>query len=163
VIQHLVQYVVFHGCRAGFFRAAIVRCTKKSRMGAVPLDHRPIALLNADYKINTHEFAMRSRSRLPDLFHPLQAGFVPGRSIHTPIDTFFAVRKLANLNPHLTKANAFLLESPKGTVGDSKFSISVSDRYVDLLFWRQDARKIGRTSSPAPESLVRTIKKFKRR
>lgn len=95
------------------FRTVNIHCIKKSRTAAVPLDHRPIALLNTDYKIYTRVFATRLTPCLPDLVHPLQAGFVPGRSIHTPIDTFFAVRKLAKLNPRLAKVTTLLLDFAK--------------------------------------------------
>ncbi|KAF1322066.1 reverse transcriptase, partial [Globisporangium splendens] len=95
------------------FRAANIHCIKKSRTAAVPLDHRPIALLNTDYKIYTRVFATRLIPCLPDIVHPLQAGFVSGRSIHTPIDTFSAVQKLAKLNPRLEKVIALLLDFAK--------------------------------------------------
>jgi ribonuclease HI len=95
------------------FHEANVQCLKKTRTASRPLDHRPIALLNSDYKVYTKIFSSRLRLLLPDLIHPLQAGFVPGRSIHTPIDTFLAIRKLAGKETKLAKAIGLLLDFAK--------------------------------------------------
>jgi hypothetical protein len=63
--------------------------------------------------VYTKIFSSRLRLFLPDLIHPLQAGFVPGRSIHTPIDTFLVIRKLAGKETKLAKAIGLLLDFAK--------------------------------------------------
>ncbi|OWZ17708.1 reverse transcriptase [Phytophthora megakarya] len=55
-----------------------------------PLNYRPIALLNCDYKIFTRILARRMRSYLPKMVHDTQFGFVPKRTIHGAIDLFEA-------------------------------------------------------------------------
>lgn len=59
-----------------------------------PLDHRPIPLLNADYKVFTRLLAIRLQPKLHTLVHGMQTGFVPGRSLHTAVDTLLATRRL---------------------------------------------------------------------
>jgi hypothetical protein len=95
------------------FKDANIHCLKKTKTASRPLDHRPIALLNTDYKVYTRIFATRLRPLLPHLVHTLQAGFVPGRSIHTPIDTFLAIRKVADRDPRLAKGIGLLLDFAK--------------------------------------------------
>jgi hypothetical protein len=95
------------------FKDANIHCLKKTKTASRPLDHRPIALLNIDYKVYTRIFATRLRPLLPHLVHTLQAGFVPGRSIHTPIDTFLAIRKVADRDPRLAKGIGLLLDFAK--------------------------------------------------
>ncbi|KAF1336803.1 reverse transcriptase, partial [Globisporangium splendens] len=95
------------------FGAAHVQCIKKSRTSATPLEHRPIALLNSDYKVFTRIFATRLRPMMPLLVHAKQAGFVPGRYITTVIDTLNAAKAAANSNPALRRALALLLDFAK--------------------------------------------------
>eukprot|EP00644_Phytophthora_capsici_P018874 jgi/Phyca11/133044/e_gw1.305.7.1 len=49
------------------------------------MDYRPIALLNAGYKVFTRAPTTRVRDTLEDRIHPHQTGFVPGRTIHDTI------------------------------------------------------------------------------
>lgn len=77
------------------FGQAHVQALKKHPSAATPLEHRPIALLNTDYKIYTRIFAVRMRPLLPEVVHNLQAGFVPQRSIHSAIDLLHAAQRLA--------------------------------------------------------------------
>ena len=79
----------------------------------MPLDHRPIALLNSDYKLFTKILSFRVRSLLSQLVLPAQVGFVPKRSIHTAFDIFAAVRKAANSDSDLHGSNILLLDSAK--------------------------------------------------
>jgi hypothetical protein len=112
------------------FHEANVQCLKKTRTASRPLDHRPIALLNSEYKVYTKIFSSRLRLFLPDLIHPLQAGFVPGRSIHTPIDTFLAIRKLAGKKPNLQRQSDSCWTLPKPTTRSADLSSSVRCVYT---------------------------------
>ncbi len=44
-------------------------------------NYRPITLLNTDYKVMTKALTIKLGKVAPDLIHPDQAGFVPGRYI----------------------------------------------------------------------------------
>ena len=48
-------------------------------------DWRPLTLLNCDYKILAKILATRLNIVLPKLIHPMQSGFMKGRSIHENI------------------------------------------------------------------------------
>ncbi|KAF1326887.1 reverse transcriptase, partial [Globisporangium splendens] len=85
----------------------------QSVSAASPLDYRPIALLNSDYKIFTRIFATRLRTVLPWLIHHMQAGFVPGRAIPTTIDVLLAAQQRATSDPAMSKAIALLLDFAK--------------------------------------------------
>ncbi|KAF1328525.1 reverse transcriptase, partial [Globisporangium splendens] len=85
----------------------------QSVSAASPLDYRPIALLNSDYKIFTRIFATRLRTVLPWLIHHMQAGFVPGRAIPTTIDVLLAAQQRATSDPAMSRAIALLLDFAK--------------------------------------------------
>ncbi|KAF1318316.1 reverse transcriptase, partial [Globisporangium splendens] len=95
------------------FGNATVYCIKKSRTSSTPLEHRPVALLNSDYKIFARIFAVRIRPLLPRLVNVMQAGFVPGHLISTVTDTLLAAQKRATTNSALRKAIALLLDFAK--------------------------------------------------
>ncbi|KAF1332969.1 reverse transcriptase, partial [Globisporangium splendens] len=95
------------------FSEAHIHCIKKSVSAASPLDYRPIALLNSDYKIFTRIFATRLRTVLPWLIHHMQAGFVPGRAIPTTIDVLLAAQQRATSDPAMSRAIALLLDFAK--------------------------------------------------
>ncbi|KAF1329640.1 reverse transcriptase, partial [Globisporangium splendens] len=95
------------------FSEAHIHCIKKSVSAASPLDYRPIALLNSDYKIFTRIFATRLRTVLPWLIHHMQAGFVPGRAIPTTIDVLLAAQQRATSDPAVSRAIALLLDFAK--------------------------------------------------
>ncbi|OJT14554.1 Transposon TX1 uncharacterized 149 kDa protein [Trametes pubescens] len=46
------------------------------------VNYRPITLLNTDYKLLSKVLAIRLAATAPDIVHPAQAGFVPGRRLH---------------------------------------------------------------------------------
>ncbi|KAF1314632.1 reverse transcriptase, partial [Globisporangium splendens] len=95
------------------FSEAHIHCIRKSVSAASPLDYRPIALLNSDYKIFTRMFATGLRTVLPWLIHHMQAGFVPGRAIPTTIDVLLATQQRATSDPAMSKAIALLLDFAK--------------------------------------------------
>ena len=64
-------------------RDANIQCLKKSSASALPLEHRPITLLNSDYKRFTKILSFRVRPMLSSIVLPAQVSFVPQRSIHT--------------------------------------------------------------------------------
>ena len=86
---------------------------EKTSAFAMPLDHRPIALLNSDYKVFTKILSFRVRPMLTNLVLPAQVGFVPHRSIHTALDTFTAARKAATLDSDLHGSIVLLLDFAK--------------------------------------------------
>lgn len=88
-------------------------CLKKTPTAQSPLEHRPIALRNTDYKIYTRIFALRLRPYLSSLVHPYQAGFVPNRSIHTTVDTLLAVQRQARAAGSGTTGVCALLDFAK--------------------------------------------------
>jgi hypothetical protein len=59
-------------------------CKKKKNRADIA-NHRPISLLNSDYKIFTKALTIKLARAAPDLIHPNQAGFVPGRHIYDQI------------------------------------------------------------------------------
>ena len=90
------------------FGEANTQCSKKSPASALPLDHRPIALINSEYKLFTKFLSFWVWPLLSQLVLPDQVGFVPKRSIHTALDIFAAVRKAANLDSDLHGAIVFI-------------------------------------------------------
>ena len=62
------------------------------------VNYRPITLLNTDYKLLTKVLTIQLASVAPDIIHPSQAGFVPGRKLrnHT---------QLAHMIMHWAEAN----------------------------------------------------------
>ncbi|EGZ13920.1 hypothetical protein PHYSODRAFT_510725, partial [Phytophthora sojae] len=68
--------------RAGVFPPSFLEtdifCLKKKGDQSNPLNYRPLALLNSDYKIFTRILATRVSKTLPDRVHHHQKGFVPG-------------------------------------------------------------------------------------
>jgi hypothetical protein len=64
--------------------AAVILLYKKGPRGN-PSNYRPIALIPLEVKIVSKALAYRLSSVLPDLIHPMQKGFVSGRSIHDHI------------------------------------------------------------------------------
>ena len=92
------------------FGEANIQCLQKSPASALPLGHRPIALLNSDYKLFTKILSFRVRLLLSQLVLPAQVGFVSKRSIHTALYIFAAVRKASNLDSKLYGAIVLLLD-----------------------------------------------------
>ncbi|OWZ15502.1 Reverse transcriptase precursor [Phytophthora megakarya] len=74
------------------FLEADIFCLKKSGDASNPLNYRPLALLNSDYKIFTRIMATRVSKSLSPRIHEHQNGFVPGRQIHDTIDLFMAAQ-----------------------------------------------------------------------
>ncbi|KAE9004431.1 hypothetical protein PR003_g18561 [Phytophthora rubi] len=99
---------------AGVFPASFVEadifCLKKRGESTNPLDFRPLALLDTDYKILTRMLGTRTSQKPSFIIHPNQNGFVPFRTIHSTIDLFTAAQAAANADPTMEKALALLLD-----------------------------------------------------
>ena len=97
------------------FGEANIQCLKKSAASALPLGHRPIALLllNSDCKLFTKILSFRVRPLVSHLVLPAQVGFVPKLSIHTDLDIFVEVHKAANLDSGLHGAIVLFLDFAK--------------------------------------------------
>ncbi|OWZ05533.1 Reverse transcriptase precursor [Phytophthora megakarya] len=78
-----------------------------------PLNYRPIALLNSDYKALTKILTKRVRTRIGSLVHGTQFGFVPGRGIHTAIKLFEAAKKVGNSSEQYANAQVLLMDFAK--------------------------------------------------
>ncbi|GMF49589.1 unnamed protein product [Phytophthora fragariaefolia] len=94
-------------------QTADIFCLKKSGDGGDPLNYRPFALLNTDYKISTYLLTTQLRLPLAQRISVYQNGVVPGRQIHTPIDFLIAVPKMAARTTAARKAIALLLAFAK--------------------------------------------------
>ncbi|GAB9477722.1 unnamed protein product, partial [Globisporangium polare] len=95
------------------FGEANTQCLKKSAAAARPLDHRPIALLNSDYKIFTKILETRIRPLLPRLVDNAQVGFVPGRTIEMALDIFATAKIAAASDEKQRQASVLLLDFAK--------------------------------------------------
>lgn len=78
-----------------------------------PLNYRPIALLNTDYKIFTRILAWRVRRHITKLVHENQSGFIPGRNIHANIDLYEAAKIVCSSNEGLEQAQVLMLDFAK--------------------------------------------------
>jgi len=74
-----------------------------------PLNYRPIALLNTDYKIFTRILAWRVRKFDDRLVNYRQCGFVPGRTIHEVTDLLEAAKEQCRSGGKLSCAQVLLL------------------------------------------------------
>ena len=99
--MHISNFWLKHNLLPEDFSTCTITTLKKSSNSIKPLDFRPISLLNTDYKIFTKLIANRVRSLLPQIIHPDQAGFVPGRRMDEPISKALLAQKLgsARLKP----------------------------------------------------------------
>ncbi|KAE9331557.1 hypothetical protein PR003_g14955 [Phytophthora rubi] len=95
------------------FLEADVFCLKKGGSSQNPLNYRPLALLDSDYKILTRMLATRTSGKLHLIIHPNQNGFVPFRTIHATIDLFTAAQAAAKTDPVMANALALLLDFSK--------------------------------------------------
>ncbi|KAE9279868.1 hypothetical protein PR003_g28115 [Phytophthora rubi] len=95
------------------FLEADIFCLKKGGESSNPLNFRPLALLDTDYKILTRILATRTSSKLHWIIHPNQNGFVPHRTIHATVDLFTAAQQAAMTDPVMAAALALLLDFRK--------------------------------------------------
>ncbi|OWZ13402.1 Reverse transcriptase precursor, partial [Phytophthora megakarya] len=95
------------------FLEADIFCLKKGGDQDNPLNYRPLALLNTDYKVFTRVLATRVSKTLGDLIHTNQNRFVPHRHIHETIDLLTAAQLMARIDPGQRDALALLLDFQK--------------------------------------------------
>ncbi|OWY99771.1 Reverse transcriptase precursor [Phytophthora megakarya] len=95
------------------FLEADIFCIKKSGNSSNPLNYRPIALLNTDYKLFTRILANRVSCTLRDCIHGNQNGFVPGRTIHSTLNLFAAAQCMAQADEDMEDAVTLLLDFQK--------------------------------------------------
>jgi hypothetical protein len=82
VYNDIETYGVVAG--TGFAKSWMAPVHKKNDRADIA-NYRPISLLNTDYKIFTKALTIKLAKVAPDLIHPAQAGFVPGRHIYDQI------------------------------------------------------------------------------
>jgi hypothetical protein len=95
------------------FKETDTFCMKKIEDASDPMNYRWLSLVDTHYKIFTRNRVIRMRGLLPDLIHPSQNGFVPGRTIHTTIDYLAAAIKAASTDPRLCAALGILMDFRK--------------------------------------------------
>ena len=86
---------------------------EKSAVASLPLDHRPIALLNSYYKLFTKLLAVRLSELLPKTIDRAQVGFVPGHRIETALDIYAAANVEAANDEPMKGSLALLLDFSK--------------------------------------------------
>ncbi|OWZ15270.1 reverse transcriptase [Phytophthora megakarya] len=101
------------GCFPVSFLQADIFCIKKNGDGGNPLNYRPLALLNTDYKILTRLLTSIICPTLEKRISLQQNGFVPGRDIHDTIDYFLAAKRVAATSSEHRNALALLLDFAK--------------------------------------------------
>ncbi|OWZ08943.1 reverse transcriptase [Phytophthora megakarya] len=74
-------------------------CLKKAGDRTNPMNYRPLALLNSDYKIFSRILAIRTSGHLHRLIHTNQSGFVPGRLLHDTVDLYSAAKAMVISDP----------------------------------------------------------------
>ncbi len=95
VLQMVFNDIEMHGIIDGSSFAESWMCLlykKNDRMDIA--NYRPISLLNTDYKIMTKAPAIKLAKVAPDLIHPSQAGFIPGRNIY---DHMWLTKRIVDL------------------------------------------------------------------
>lgn len=95
------------------FMEADIFCLTKGGAAQDPLNYRPLALLDSDYKTLTSVIATRTSAKLHWMSHPNQNGFIPFRVIHDTLDLFHAAQEMAAPDPTLAAALALLLDFRK--------------------------------------------------
>ena len=65
-----------------------------------PGNYRPIALMAVEVKVLSRALAYRLAQYAPQLIHPTQAGFVPGRRLHDHVLTIQAMQQYCTMEDH---------------------------------------------------------------
>ncbi|KAF0755228.1 hypothetical protein AaE_005045, partial [Aphanomyces astaci] len=71
-----------HGCLLPHQRRSAITLLHKCGDRGMPGNYRPISLMPVEVKVLSRALAYRLARHAPQLIHPTQAGFVPGRRLH---------------------------------------------------------------------------------
>lgn len=113
ILTRLFNDCMEEGHTPSSFLEAYIFSISKGGDTSNPLNYRPIALLNTDYKILTRILAWRVRKYIADLVNQRQCGFVPGRTIHEVIDLLEAAKETCKNEDKLSEAQVLLLDFAK--------------------------------------------------
>lgn len=112
------------------FLEADIFSLKKSGGDSNPLNYRPLALLNTDYKILMRLVTTEVRRTLARRISRFQNGFVPGRQIHATLDYLAAAQEMARSSEKVRDGLALLLDFAKAHDSlDHKYLYAVQRRH----------------------------------
>ncbi|KAG2883838.1 hypothetical protein PC116_g20492 [Phytophthora cactorum] len=81
------------------FLEADIFCLKTAGDSANPLNYRPLALLDSDYKLLTRLLATQVRETLSVRISHFQNGFITGHQIQATLDYFTVAQGMATCSP----------------------------------------------------------------
>jgi ribonuclease HI len=113
ILTQLFNECMTQGHTPSSFLEAYIFSISKGGDHSNPLNYRPIALLNSDYKIFTRIMAWRLRVFVDRLVNRRQYGFVPGRTIHEVRDLLETAQEVCTKNGELSQAQVLLLDFAK--------------------------------------------------
>jgi endonuclease/exonuclease/phosphatase family metal-dependent hydrolase len=113
VLTQLFNDMMSSGTAPASALGAYIFSIRKGGDGSDPLNYRPIALLNTDYKLFTRVLAWRVAKYVPAMVHSTQFGFVAWRTIHEAIDLFEAAMTTGSCGEEVNEAQALLLDFAK--------------------------------------------------
>lgn len=92
----VVRYLMIKGkLHESARKGLITLLPKKNKDLDYLYNWRPLTLLNVDYKIISHAIALRLKTRVDELIHPNQTGFLQGRNIAHSLRTVLDVVQIA--------------------------------------------------------------------
>ena len=86
-----------HGCLLPHQRRSAITLLYKSGDRGLPGNYRPISLMPVEVKVLSRALAFRLARHAPQLIHPTQAGFVPGRRLHDHVNMVQALQHYCTL------------------------------------------------------------------
>jgi exonuclease III len=86
-----------HGCLLPHQRRSAITLLYKSGDRGLPGNYRPISLMPVEVKVLSRALAFRLARHAPQLIHPTQAGFVPGRRLHDHVTSVQALQHYCTL------------------------------------------------------------------
>ncbi|RHZ02272.1 hypothetical protein DYB31_013870 [Aphanomyces astaci] len=95
----------------GTVRRSAITLLYKSGDRGLPGNNRPISLMPVEVKVLSRDLAFRLARHAPQLIHPTQAGFVPGRRLHDHVTMAQALQHYCTLEDQ--DSNATFLDFSK--------------------------------------------------